>query len=178
MDRRLRHPYRTWSLPTFCAVSSAELHPSVTSPHIAINAQTPLTTPTPTSPPTPNPARFPFRFPPPKKGPNIPALILPRVPTWLQHIGQLRVLDDDNIFLPRQERCVGAPQTVQFNYRSKKSPTRLPSLPSRRVHQLGGWRNNYVMPTRADTYVAAFRRWYDRVGAPPYAQVGAARNRT
>ena len=37
------------------------------------------------------------------------------------------------------------------------------------MHDAGGWRSNYVMPTQADTYVAAYRRWFDAAGPPPYA---------
>lgn len=87
-------------------------------------------------------ARFPFRFPPPepRKGLlakllpaiNVPKAVFRRVPDWVQHMGQLTVLDDDNIFLPLQER---------------------------RVKDMGGWRSNYVLPTGADTYVSAYRRW-------------------
>lgn len=44
----------------------------------------------------------------------------------------IQVLDDDNIFLPLQER---------------------------RVAVDGGWRKSYVLPTAADTYVSAYRRW-------------------
>ena len=61
-------------------------------------------------------ARFPFRFPAPdkpKKGlmallpsVNLPDLALRRLPDWMNHLGQLKVLDDDNIFLPLQERRV------------------------------------------------------------------------
>ena len=57
-------------------------------------------------------ARFPFRFPPPKartswlgrrlpRAPNVPAAIFRRLPDWLNHMGQLKVLDDDIIFLSR-----------------------------------------------------------------------------
>ena len=97
-------------------------------------------------------ARFPFRFPPPKSKRgilgrvlptiNVPKAVFQRVPDWVQHMGQLTVLDDDNIFLPLQER---------------------------RVHDMGGWRPNYVMPTGADTYVSAYRRWYDAAGPPLHA---------
>ena len=98
-------------------------------------------------------ARFPFRFPPPKartswlgrrlpRAPNVPAAIFRRLPDWLNHMGQLKVLDDDNIFLPLQER---------------------------RVADVGGWRGNYVTPTAADAYVNAYRAWFDAAGPPPHA---------
>lgn len=77
-------------------------------------------------------ARFPFRFPSPKPragvlgkllpSVNVPKTVFKCVPDWVQHMGQLTVLDDDNIFLPLQER---------------------------RVTDMGGWRSNYVMPTAA-----------------------------
>ncbi|CAE7465706.1 PAO [Symbiodinium sp. CCMP2592] len=86
-------------------------------------------------------ARFPFRFPAPKFGPNLPRLLVRHLPDWLNHLGQLRVLDDDNIFLPIQER---------------------------QVQDAGGWRT-YIMPTSADTFVTAFRTWFDRAGPPPHA---------
>jgi hypothetical protein len=91
-------------------------------------------------------ARFPFKFPAPKRGPNIPKLIMGKVPDWLNHMNQLKVLDDDNIFLPLQER---------------------------RIADVGGWKGNYVMPTAADTYVTAYRRWFDLAGAPPHAAASA-----
>lgn len=36
----------------------------------------------------------------------------------------------------------------------------------------GGWRGpkGYVTPTPADTYVNAYRKWFDAVPAPPYAE--------
>ncbi|CAE7354829.1 PAO [Symbiodinium natans] len=86
-------------------------------------------------------ARFPFRFPAPKFGPNLPRFLIRHLPDWLNHLGQLRVLDDDNIFLPIQER---------------------------QVQDAGGWKN-YIMPTSADTFVTAFRTWFDRAGPPPHA---------
>ena len=30
-------------------------------------------------------------------------------------------------------------------------------------------RKNYIMPTSADTFVTAFRTWFDRAGPPPHA---------
>lgn len=100
-------------------------------------------------------ARFPFRFPPPpqpksrlgkllKPRINLPAAIFRRLPDWINHMGQLKVLDDDNIFLPLQER---------------------------RVADVGGWRGKggYVTPTSADAYVRAYRRAFDAAGPVPHA---------
>ena len=54
-------------------------------------------------------ARFPFRFPPPAKPKirlgrlipriNVPATVFRNLPDWVNHMGQLKVLDDDNIFV-------------------------------------------------------------------------------
>jgi phenylpropionate dioxygenase-like ring-hydroxylating dioxygenase large terminal subunit len=69
-------------------------------------------------------ARFPFRFPEPKWGLiNVPRLLVRILPDWLNHIGQLRVLDDDGVFLPLQEQA---------------------------VKEAGGWRGNYALVTAAD----------------------------
>ena len=72
------------------------------------------------------------------------AAILRRLPDWINHMGQLKVLDDDNIFLPLQER---------------------------RVADVGGWRGKggYVTPTSADAYVRAYRRAFDAAGPVPHA---------
>jgi phenylpropionate dioxygenase-like ring-hydroxylating dioxygenase large terminal subunit len=92
-------------------------------------------------------ARFPFRFPPPKRRLfgrftlNLPALILKFLPDWMNHMGQLKVTDDDNIFLPIQER---------------------------HVDDVGGWKK-YQMPTDSDAFVRGFRRWYDKAGPPPHS---------
>lgn len=94
-------------------------------------------------------ARFPFRFPAPKRGINLPRLIIKFLPDWLNHMGQMRVLDDDNIFLPLQERY---------------------------TKDVGGWRK-YRMPTAADTCVRAYRQWFDRAGAPPHAAASVDEHR-
>ena len=46
-------------------------------------------------------ARFPFRFSSP-----LPGLVLRLTPQWLQHIGNNKVLEDDQVFLHWQERAV------------------------------------------------------------------------
>ena len=68
-------------------------------------------------------------------------MVLRRLPDWANHMGQLKVLDDDNIFLPLQER---------------------------RVADVGGWRE-YVTPTPADAYVNAYRKAFDAAGPVPHA---------
>lgn len=42
-------------------------------------------------------------------------------------------------------------------------------MQERRVEDAGGWRRRYKLPTGADMYVAAYRRWYDAAGPPPHA---------
>ena len=47
--------------------------------------------------------RFPFRFNPPSR------LLIGLRPRWLQHIGNHKVLEDDQVFLHWQERVLGRP---------------------------------------------------------------------
>lgn len=103
-------------------------------------------------------ARFPFRFPPADESKqsglraflpsiNLPDLAIRKLPDFMNHLGQLKVLDDDNIFLPLQER---------------------------RVRDQGGWKGRdgklgYITPTAADMYVNTYRKWFDAVTPPPHA---------
>ncbi|MFM2081094.1 MAG: hypothetical protein RLZZ219_1776 [Cyanobacteriota bacterium] len=84
-------------------------------------------------------ARFPFQFRSPW-----PARLLGLRPRWLQHIGNHRVLEDDQVFLHWQERVLeasgGSHQAV------------------RRFH----------LPTSADLYVRALHDWVNRYGGEPF----------
>ncbi|HEY9888152.1 MAG TPA: hypothetical protein V6D02_07105, partial [Candidatus Obscuribacterales bacterium] len=83
-------------------------------------------------------ARFPFKFSSP-----VPSTLIKLTPRWLSHIGNNRVLEDDQIFLHRQERLLaqaGNQPYAQACY----------------------------LPTQADRYVMAFRQWVSDFQADPF----------
>jgi phenylpropionate dioxygenase-like ring-hydroxylating dioxygenase large terminal subunit len=82
-------------------------------------------------------ARFPFKFPSP-----LPRLIFRLTPRWYSHIGQNAILEDDQIFLHYQERYLEA---------------------------AGGsekFAQAFYLPTRADLFVIALRKWVNEFGEP------------
>ncbi|MEY2985193.1 MAG: hypothetical protein RLZZ568_1810 [Cyanobacteriota bacterium] len=84
-------------------------------------------------------ARFPFRFPS-----QLPRLVIGLTPRWYSHLGQNRVLEDDQIFLHFQERYLankgGSPAYQQACY----------------------------LPTKADLFVAKFRQWITTYQVDPF----------
>lgn len=86
-------------------------------------------------------ARFPFKFSSP-----IPRFFMKLTPRWYSHLGQNRVLEDDQIFLHFQER-----------YLEKK----------------GGSKNfskAFYLPTKADLFVFEFRSWVNQYQADPFPE--------
>ena len=87
-------------------------------------------------------ARFPFQF-----QSAAPRLLVGLRPRWLQHIGNHKVLEDDQVFLHWQER----------------------------VLERGGGsaaaERAFFLPTAADGYVAALHRWVRDAGGDPFAGV-------
>jgi len=84
-------------------------------------------------------ARFPFQF-----AALPPRLALKWTPRWYSHLGQNRVLEDDQIFLHRQERY---------------------------LEQKGGSENyqqTCYLPTKADLFVTQYRAWLHSYGATPF----------
>ena len=84
-------------------------------------------------------ARFPFRFTSP-----IPRLLLSLRPTWLQHIANHTILEDDQVFLHGQERALA---------------------------QRGGsaaFSKACFLPTAADVYVRALHDWVNSYGGEPF----------
>ncbi len=84
-------------------------------------------------------ARFPFKF-----SSKLPGLFLKITPRWYSHLGQNNVLEDDQIFLHYQERYLAAK---------------------------GGGANfakAFYLPTRADTFVTALRKWVNEYQADPF----------
>lgn len=84
-------------------------------------------------------ARFPFKF-----GSKIPRLAISLTPRWYFHLGQNRVLEDDQIFLHFQERFVQA-QGGSPNYQKA-----------------------CYLPTKADLFVAEFHRWINQYQVDPF----------
>jgi phenylpropionate dioxygenase-like ring-hydroxylating dioxygenase large terminal subunit len=85
-------------------------------------------------------ARFPFRFSSP-----IPRFFIQLTPTWFSHIGQNRILEEDQIFLHRQERFLEAKGGSE------------------------AFSKAFYLPTRADRFVMALRQWVNQFQADPFA---------
>jgi phenylpropionate dioxygenase-like ring-hydroxylating dioxygenase large terminal subunit len=84
-------------------------------------------------------ARFPFQF-----ASKLPAFLIQLTPRWYSHIGQNAVLEDDQIFLHKQERY---------------------------LEQKGGSRNfakAFYLPTGADCFVSELRKWVNSYNADPF----------
>jgi len=84
-------------------------------------------------------ARFPFQF-----QSALPRLLIGLRPRWLQHIGNHKVLEDDQVFLHWQERQLERAGGVDAAERA------------------------FFLPTQADVYVAALHRWLQRHGGEPF----------
>jgi phenylpropionate dioxygenase-like ring-hydroxylating dioxygenase large terminal subunit len=84
-------------------------------------------------------ARFPFQF-----QAAAPRVLLGLRPRWLQHIGNHKVLEDDQVFLHWQERVLEA---AGGSAAAEKA---------------------FYLPTASDCYVAALHRWVQRQGGGPF----------
>lgn len=85
-------------------------------------------------------ARFPFQF---KSA--LPRVFVGLRPRWLQHIGNHKVLEDDQVFLHWQERVLEA------------------------AGGSAAAESAFFLPTEADVYVAALHRWINSHGGEPFA---------
>jgi phenylpropionate dioxygenase-like ring-hydroxylating dioxygenase large terminal subunit len=85
-------------------------------------------------------ARFPFQF-----QSAVPKFLIGLRPRWLQHIGNHKVLEDDQVFLHWQERVLE---------RAGGSPAA---------------DRAFFMPNTADVYVAALHHWLNNNGGEPFA---------
>ncbi|MEM6752093.1 MAG: Rieske 2Fe-2S domain-containing protein [Cyanobacteria bacterium P01_C01_bin.38] len=84
-------------------------------------------------------ALFPFKF-----SAKLPALFIKLTPRWYSHIGNNRILEDDQIFLHYQERF---------------------------LEESGGSANFnkvFYLPTKADSYVSELRQWVNKYNANPF----------
>ncbi|ESA34244.1 pheophorbide a oxygenase [Leptolyngbya sp. Heron Island J] len=84
-------------------------------------------------------ARFPFKF-----SSKLPSLFIKLTPRWYSHVNNNRVLEDDQIFLHLQERLL-----------------------ERASHR--AYAQTCYLPTQADRYVVAFRKWISDFDADPFA---------
>ncbi|MFM7450568.1 MAG: Rieske 2Fe-2S domain-containing protein [Leptolyngbyaceae cyanobacterium] len=84
-------------------------------------------------------ARFPFRF-----SSKLPAVLIKLTPLWYSHLNQHTILEDDQVFLHYQERTLEAKGgTVNYS-------------------------RSCFLPTRADRFVSALRKWVDDFEADPF----------
>ncbi len=83
-------------------------------------------------------ARFPFKF-----SSKLPSFFIRLTPRWYSHINNNRVLEDDQIFLHIQERLLEKRGDVSYA-------------------------QTCYLPTQADRYVVAFRRWVSEFTADPF----------
>lgn len=84
-------------------------------------------------------ARFPFKF-----ASKIPGFFIKLTPKWYSHLGQNRILEDDQIFLHYQERYLEAGGGVdQFT-------------------------KAFYLPTKADLFVFEYRNWISQFQADPF----------
>uniref|UniRef100_A0A7S0SML1 Rieske domain-containing protein n=1 Tax=Mantoniella antarctica TaxID=81844 RepID=A0A7S0SML1_9CHLO len=88
-------------------------------------------------------ARFPFIF-----KSKLPRLFFKIVPQWYSHLSQNAILEDDQIFLHKQERLIEIEQKIKGL----------------------GYAQACYMPTKADVYVGAFRKWIKEMagGSPAW----------
>jgi phenylpropionate dioxygenase-like ring-hydroxylating dioxygenase large terminal subunit len=84
-------------------------------------------------------ARFPFKF-----NSKLPSFFIKLTPRWYSHIGNNNILEDDQIFLHYQER-----------YLEAKGGS-------------GNFAKAFYLPTRADSFVSALRKWVNDFEADPF----------
>ena len=117
-----------------------------------------------------------FRLHPPCPCP-CPVAALPRIigfaftrqPTWLTHLGNHVILEDDNPFLHTQGhtyRDVPLADLADLGAEARN----VGASEGARDQLAPGWQRRLYMPSTSDTMVVAFRRWIDRYtdgrGAP------------
>jgi len=88
-------------------------------------------------------ARFPFIF-----KAALPRFIFGLYPQWFSHTNQNAILEDDQIFLHKQERLIEIDRKVDGK----------------------SYAQSCYMPTKADVYVSAFRKWVSQIagGGPAW----------
>jgi phenylpropionate dioxygenase-like ring-hydroxylating dioxygenase large terminal subunit len=95
-------------------------------------------------------ARFPFIF---KSA--LPRFFFGLYPQWFSHTNQNSILEDDQIFLHKQERLIEVDQKIKGK----------------------SYAQSCYMPTKADVYVSAFRKWITEIaGGGPAWPLGMPTN--
>lgn len=83
-------------------------------------------------------AIFPFKF-----SSKLPGLFIKLTPRWYSHLGQNRVLEDDQIFLHHQERYLSEVGSENFT-------------------------KAFYLPTKADSFVFELRQWVNQYSVDPF----------
>jgi phenylpropionate dioxygenase-like ring-hydroxylating dioxygenase large terminal subunit len=83
-------------------------------------------------------AIFPFKF-----SSKLPGLFIKLTPRWYSHLGQNRVLEDDQIFLHHQERYLAEVGSENFT-------------------------KAFYLPTKADSFVFELRQWVNQYSVDPF----------
>ncbi|MFB2898771.1 Rieske 2Fe-2S domain-containing protein [Aerosakkonemataceae cyanobacterium BLCC-F50] len=83
-------------------------------------------------------AIFPFKF-----ASKLPGLFIKLTPRWYSHLGQNRVLEDDQIFLHHQERYLEQAGSENFT-------------------------KAFYLPTKADSFVFELRQWVNQYSVDPF----------
>ncbi|MFB2879962.1 Rieske 2Fe-2S domain-containing protein [Floridanema aerugineum] len=83
-------------------------------------------------------AIFPFKF-----ASKLPGLFIKLTPRWYSHLGQNRVLEDDQIFLHHQERYLEEVGSENFT-------------------------KAFYLPTKADSFVFELRQWVNQYSVDPF----------
>lgn len=83
-------------------------------------------------------AIFPFKF-----ASKLPGLFIKLTPRWYSHLGQNRVLEDDQIFLHHQERYLEEVGSENFT-------------------------KAFYLPTKADSFVFELRQWVNQYSINPF----------
>ncbi len=94
-----------------------------------------------------------------------------RMPAWVSHLSNHKILEDDNIFLHHQDKTLRSPHphnTGGAGIRKNKRAQLLQEEHSEEAEEeeedvlARAWQTRYYLPSRADSLVAAYRRWLER----------------
>jgi len=84
-----------------------------------------------------------------------------RMPAWVSHLSNHKILEDDNIFLHHQDKTLRSPH-IRTNKRAQLLQEEYSSVEEEEDVLARAWQTRYYLPSRADSLVAAYRRWLER----------------